>query len=90
MADFREVKIPLSHVLEVLPPLRRRQFSIASNGAVSAPCPRMLMLINKTHPGLVQLLVAIVNYKTNLKIPRQGSCTSWLKTLKPGMRHVVL
>lgn len=35
MADFRGIKIPLSHLLEVLPPLRRRQFSIASSASVS-------------------------------------------------------
>lgn len=37
LADFREVRIPLSHVLEILPPLRRRQFSIASSSKVSQP-----------------------------------------------------
>jgi sulfite reductase alpha subunit-like flavoprotein len=35
LADFRMTKIPLDYVLEVLPPLRRRQFSIASDAQVS-------------------------------------------------------
>lgn len=70
LADFRETKIPLEYVLDVLPPLRRRQFSIASNSA--------------QHPGEIQLLVALVEYKTNLKIPRVGVCSAWLKTLADG------
>lgn len=72
LADFRETKLPLSHLLEVLPPLTRRQFSIASASAA--------------HPGKIQLLVALVEYKTNLSVPRQGLCTSWLKSLPPGTR----
>lgn len=35
----------------------------------------------QSHPGKVQLLVAMVEYKTNLKIPRRGLCSSWLKSL---------
>ena len=70
MADFRETQIPLSHLLEVLPPLRRRQFSIASS--------------SEAHPGKVQLLIALVKYKTNLKIPRRGLCSSWLESLPIG------
>ncbi|WWC87379.1 NADPH-dependent diflavin oxidoreductase 1 [Kwoniella dendrophila CBS 6074] len=72
LADFRQTKIPLSHILEILPPLRRRQFSIASSW--------------DAHPGKVQLLVALVEYKTNLKIPRRGLCSQWLDSLKVGTR----
>ncbi|WVR04245.1 NADPH-dependent diflavin oxidoreductase 1 [Kwoniella sp. DSM 27419] len=72
IADFRHTRIPVSHLLEVLPPLRRRQFSIASSW--------------EAHPGKVQLLVALVEYKTNLKVPRRGLCSSWLDSLVPGTR----
>ncbi|WVW78975.1 NADPH-dependent diflavin oxidoreductase 1 [Kwoniella bestiolae CBS 10118] len=72
LADFRQTKIPLSHILEILPPLRRRQFSIASSW--------------DAHPGNVQLLVALVEYKTNLKIPRRGLCSQWLDQLTIGTR----
>ncbi|WRT65231.1 NADPH-dependent diflavin oxidoreductase 1 [Kwoniella shivajii] len=72
LADFRQTKIPLSHLLEILPPLRRRQFSIASSW--------------EAHPGKVQLLVALVEYKTNLKIPRKGLCSRWLDELTVGTR----
>ncbi|ORY24115.1 putative NADPH-ferrihemo protein reductase [Naematelia encephala] len=72
LADFRHIRLPCSHILEILPPLRRRQFSIASSWA--------------GHPGRVQLLVALVEYKTNLKIPRRGLCSTWLDTLEIGTR----
>ncbi|WVQ83849.1 NADPH-dependent diflavin oxidoreductase 1 [Cryptococcus sp. DSM 104549] len=72
VADFRHTRIPLSHILEVLPPLRRRQFSIASSW--------------QAHPRKVQLLVALVEYKTNLKVPRRGLCSSWLSQLEVGTR----
>ncbi|WVO15705.1 NADPH-dependent diflavin oxidoreductase 1 [Cryptococcus depauperatus] len=72
LADFRHSRIPLSHILEILPPLRKRQFSIASSA--------------EEHPGKIQLLVALVEYKTNLKIPREGLCSSWMKELRIGTR----
>ncbi|WVQ97522.1 NADPH-dependent diflavin oxidoreductase 1 [Kwoniella sp. CBS 9459] len=72
LADFRNTRIPISHILEILPPLRRRQFSIASSW--------------EAHPGKVQLLVALVEYKTNLKIPRRGLCSQWLDKLTVGTR----
>lgn len=36
------------------------------------------------NPRTVELLVAIVKYKTILKLPRKGIATSWLAQLKPG------
>lgn len=38
------------------------------------------------HPGRVQLLVALVDYKTNLAIRRRGLLSSWLKDLPLGRR----
>ncbi|ORX36114.1 NADPH-ferrihemo protein reductase [Kockovaella imperatae] len=75
LADFRYTRIPLSHILEILPPLRRRQFSIASSSSA--------------HPGKIQLLIALVEYKTNLKIPRKGLCSSWLKDLRTGSKIAI-
>lgn len=37
LADFRETTLPMEYLLEILPPLRRRQFSIASNAEVGLP-----------------------------------------------------
>lgn len=42
------------------------------------------MADTQAHPAKIQLLVALVEYKTNLKIPRVGLCSSWLVTLPEG------
>lgn len=44
----------------------------------------------QSHDGKVDLLVAIVQYKTILSVPRKGLTTSWLASLEPGERvHAV-
>ncbi|KAI0709189.1 riboflavin synthase domain-like protein [Earliella scabrosa] len=70
MEEFRSARIPREYVFDLFPPLRPRQFSIASS--------------IKKHPRSVQLCIAIVQYRTMLKIPRRGVCTSWLAGLQPG------
>ncbi|KAJ6448883.1 riboflavin synthase domain-like protein [Mycena sanguinolenta] len=70
LADFRHVKIPMEYIFDVFPPLRPRQFSIASSA--------------KRFPSQIHLCVAIVKYRTKLKAPRKGVCTSFLAALKPG------
>ncbi|RDX49050.1 riboflavin synthase domain-like protein [Lentinus brumalis] len=70
LEEFRSAKIPREYIFDVFPPLRPRQFSIASS--------------NKAHPRSVQLCIAIVQYRTFLKIPRRGVCTTWLADLQPG------
>jgi sulfite reductase alpha subunit-like flavoprotein len=68
--DFHSVKIPIEYVFDVFPPLRPREFSIASSV--------------KKHPHKIQLCVAIINYKTRLKAPRKGICTSYMADLNIG------
>ncbi|KAH9856143.1 riboflavin synthase domain-like protein [Lenzites betulinus] len=70
LEEFRSAKIPREYVFDLFPPLRPRQFSIASSV--------------KTHPKSIHLCIAIVQYRTMLKIPRRGVCTSWLSRLKAG------
>ncbi|KAF5353416.1 hypothetical protein D9756_007882 [Leucocoprinus leucothites] len=72
MTEFRHVSIPRDYVFDVFPFMRPRQFSIASSA--------------KEHPRQVHLCIAIVKYRTKLKIPRKGVCTSYLSTLKPGAK----
>ncbi|KAF9442824.1 riboflavin synthase domain-like protein [Macrolepiota fuliginosa MF-IS2] len=72
LAEFRHVSIPKDYIFDVFPFLRPRQFSIASSA--------------KEHPRQVQLCIAIVKYRTKLKIPRKGVCTSYLSTLEPGIK----
>ncbi|TBU41104.1 riboflavin synthase domain-like protein [Dichomitus squalens] len=68
--EFRSIKIPREYIFDLFPPLRPRQFSIASS--------------IRAHQRRIHLCIAIVQYRTMLKIPRRGVCTTWLANLKPG------
>ncbi|KAF9649133.1 riboflavin synthase domain-like protein [Thelephora ganbajun] len=70
LEEFRSVRIPLDYIFDVFPPLRPREFSIASSV--------------KSYPKEIHLCIAMVNYRTRLKVPRKGVCTSYLSTLVPG------
>ncbi|KAF8622627.1 hypothetical protein AX15_006879 [Amanita polypyramis BW_CC] len=69
LSEFHHVSIPIDYIFDVFPPLRPRQFSIASSA--------------KRHPREVHLCIAIVKYRTKLKVPRRGICTSYISGLKP-------
>ncbi|KAI0920248.1 hypothetical protein AcV5_010040 [Taiwanofungus camphoratus] len=68
--EFRSAHIPREYIFDLFPPLRPRQFSIASSV--------------KCHPRQVHLCVAIVQYRTMLKVPRRGVCTDYMSRLQPG------
>lgn len=88
LEEFRSAKIPRQYIFDLFPPLRPRQFSIASSVKVyqtsfsSDLC--LCQPCEQTHPKSIHLCIAIVQYRTLLKIPRRGVCTSWLSRLKPG------
>ncbi|KAF9007017.1 hypothetical protein BDQ17DRAFT_1324286 [Cyathus striatus] len=67
LTEFRSAKIPKEYVFDIFPPMRARQFSIASSVKVN-----------------LFSLFTIVKYRTKLKIPRKGVCTSYLSALRPG------
>ncbi|KAM9642633.1 NADPH-dependent diflavin oxidoreductase 1 isoform 2-T2 [Trichechus inunguis] len=62
--------VPPDYLLDLIPPIRPRAFSITSS---------LLAL-----PGRLQILVAVVQYWTRLKEPRRGLCSCWLASLDPG------
>ncbi|XP_075415864.1 NADPH-dependent diflavin oxidoreductase 1 isoform X1 [Tenrec ecaudatus] len=66
--------VPPDYLLDLIPPIRPRAFSIASS------------LV--TLPGRLQILVAVVQYWTRLKEPRRGLCSCWLASLDPGQGPV--
>ncbi|XP_008968364.2 NADPH-dependent diflavin oxidoreductase 1 isoform X5 [Pan paniscus] len=66
--------IPPDYLLDLIPAIRPRAFSIASS-----------LLI---HPSRLQILVAVVQFQTRLKEPRRGLCSSWLASLDPGQGPV--
>jgi len=70
MAEFASARPPLEYLLTMIPPLKPRQFSIASSLAA--------------HPGKLELCVAMVEYRTPLGRHKKGVCTEWLAGLPVG------
>ncbi|KAM0255850.1 hypothetical protein ACHAQJ_005355 [Trichoderma viride] len=75
--EFTSVKIPAERLLDVFPLIRGRDFSIA-NGGTAANHP------SKGDTTKVDLLVAMVKYRTILRKPREGLCSRYLASLVPG------
>jgi len=69
LKDFPSVKVPLEYIFELLPRIQARSFSISSSLLA--------------HPNQIQVTVAVVSYKTMLKVPRKGLCSTWLASLNP-------
>ncbi|XP_057577215.1 NADPH-dependent diflavin oxidoreductase 1 isoform X3 [Hippopotamus amphibius kiboko] len=66
--------IPPDYLLDLIPLIRPRAFSIASS------------LLAR--PSRLQILVAVVQYRTRLTEPRRGLCSNWLASLDPGQGPV--
>ncbi|XP_038126632.1 NADPH-dependent diflavin oxidoreductase 1 [Cyprinodon tularosa] len=76
LSDFPHTtaEIRADHLLDLFPEIQPRSFSIASS--------------LKAHPNRLQVLVAVVRYKTKLYKPRRGLCSSWLASLDPEQGEV--
>lgn len=68
----RNLIIPIHYVLDLFPTIKVRLFLIAS----------------RPSPKSVELVVAIVEYKTILRRIRRGLCTKWIKSLNTGDKVV--
>jgi sulfite reductase alpha subunit-like flavoprotein len=55
-------------LFEIFAPIKPRSFSIASSAKSK----------------LLEVLVAVVEYKTIMKTPRKGLCSNWMKNLTVG------
>jgi sulfite reductase alpha subunit-like flavoprotein len=64
----------LDTLLDLIPAIQPRSFSIASS-------PRA------HDTQTIQLLVAVVQYRTRMQETRKGTCSYWLSTLEPGSQH---
>ena len=64
--------IPLEYIFDIFPIIKPRSFSIANS--------------LKAMPNKIQLLVAVVNYKSKLKEPRLGLCSNFLANCMPGQK----
>lgn len=71
LQDFRHTapNIPFEYIFDLIPPLQPRAFSIASSQKVS-----------ETE---IDILVAVVKYKTKLVKPRRGVCSNWIAIQDP-------
>lgn len=83
LGEFRSVKLPWQKVCSIIPLLRGRQFSIASGGVLKS-CPKAAA--TKSPKTNVELLIAIVKYKTVIKRVREGVCTRYVASLQPGQQ----
>lgn len=77
LQEFHTVKIPYKYAATIFPVMRGRQFSIASGGHTKFGNPGR---------SRIQLLVAIVKYKTVIKRVRRGVCTRYMESLKSGQQ----
>ncbi|KAF2751315.1 riboflavin synthase domain-like protein, partial [Sporormia fimetaria CBS 119925] len=80
LQEFETVKIPWQRVCSIIPAMRGRQFSIASALPTSS---------TNQESTLVELLIAIVKYRTVIKRIRQGVCTRYVASLQPGQNITV-
>ncbi|KAG8667275.1 NAPDH-dependent diflavin reductase [Fusarium poae] len=71
LEEFSSVKLPAERLFDIFPLIRGRDFSIA-NGGVQQNHPTD---DNKTR---IELLVALVKYRTVLRKPREGLCSRYL------------
>ncbi|XP_072015905.1 NADPH-dependent diflavin oxidoreductase 1-like [Amphiura filiformis] len=76
LQDFPDVssRIPFHYLFDLIPPIQPRAFSIASS--------------LKAHPDQIQVLMAVVRYKTKLVKPREGLCSNWLANQHPHKEDV--
>jgi len=65
LRDFPAARPPLEYLMELIPALRPRLFSISSGPSCA--------------PGRLSITVAIVDYKSKTLMHRHGVCTSFLK-----------
>ena len=77
LQDFPSVKLPWKWATTLFPTIRGRQFSICSGGDLQQYSPALGTI-------KLQILVAIVKYKTVLKKVRQGLCSRYLAGLREG------
>ncbi|KAK4141090.1 uncharacterized protein C8A04DRAFT_14398 [Dichotomopilus funicola] len=74
LQDFKGVKIPYQRVLSLFPAIRGREFSVCNGGA-------SLNDVAVEWHIKIEILVALVEYKTIIRKPRQGLCSRYLKHL---------
>lgn len=70
LRDFPSARPPLDHLIDMIPVLKARPFSIASS--------------KEAHPGEIHICASIVQYTTPLRFVRVGVCSAFFLQLKVG------
>ena len=84
LQEFESVRIPWQRVCSIIPTLRGRQFSIAS-AMTEGPAD----VGDGSSNTRVELLIAIVKYKTVIKRIRQGVATRYIASFTPNQKITV-
>ncbi|XP_028805861.1 NADPH-dependent diflavin oxidoreductase 1 isoform X2 [Neltuma alba] len=69
LEDFPSVQMPFEWLVQLVPPLKTRAFSISSS--------------QSAHPNQVHLTVNVVSWTTPYQRKRKGLCSTWLASLDP-------
>ncbi|KAK7273017.1 hypothetical protein RIF29_14063 [Crotalaria pallida] len=69
LEDFPSVQMPFEWLVQLVPPLKTRAFSISSS--------------QLAHPNQVHLTVNVVSWTTPYQRKKKGLCSSWLAALDP-------
>ncbi|KIV85259.1 hypothetical protein PV11_00979 [Exophiala sideris] len=77
LQEFDTVHLPWQEATNIFPPMRPRQFSVASGGKLK---------YSDDGSTIFELLIAIVKYKTVIKRIREGVCTRYLAQLPVGTK----
>ncbi|KAK9271840.1 hypothetical protein L1049_002205 [Liquidambar formosana] len=75
LEDFPSVQMPFKWLVQLVPPLKTRAFSISSS--------------HSAHPNQVHLTVNVVSWTTPFKRKRMGLCSMWLAGLDPQQRVII-
>jgi len=75
LMDFASCDIPFSYLLQLIPPLRPRAYSISSSPTA--------------HGTRIHVTVALLHYVTPWKRGKTGTCSAYLQTLKEGEASIV-
>lgn len=75
LEDFPSVQLPFEWLVQLVPPLKPRAFSMSSSPLA--------------HPNQVHLTVSVVSWTTPYKRKRSGLCSAWLAGINPDERVFV-
>lgn len=89
LEEFTSVRLPAARLLDIFPLIRGRDFSIANGGAQLRHPDEQDGNGSASGTARVDLLIALVRYKTVLRKPRQGLCSRYLADMPVGARLTV-